>query len=301
MEKLLFSTDTNRKLAKKIIQKVDFEIGKAEVGKFSDGEIKVFLKESVEGKKVFVLGSSFPPADNLLELLILINTLKVNGAEKIVAIIPYFAYAKADHIDPPGAPLSAKLMVDFIKQSGAEKVISVNMHSRKAESFFGPMLTNLDAIPILAEEFKKIKISDLVIVSPDEGGLERAETFARTLKAKNIAYIKKYHPGLEKISSQGIEGEVKGKNVVIVDDMIQSGGTIINAINELERAGAKDIYLAVVHLVRTGPGMKKLAKEKRIKKIILTNTIPTEIKLPANFKEIDISEIIIKKLIGDKA
>jgi ribose-phosphate pyrophosphokinase len=296
MKDLLFCTNANTDLAGKVSGKAGLELGKADVGKFSDGEVKVFLKESVEGMQVYALGSTHPPADNLLELLILTNTLKVNGAKKVTAVIPYFAYAKADHIDPPGAPLTAKMMPDFVKISGADRILAINLHSPEAEKFFGPSLERLDMIPALAKEFKKLNVPNSVVVSPDEGGIERANEFAKILNIKNIAYVKKYHPSLEEIGSRGIEGEVKGKNAVIVDDMVQSGETIINAVRELRKAGAENIYAAIVHLVSTGPGVDRLIGEQAIKEIIFTNTIPPNRELPPRFREVDVSDLIADRL-----
>ncbi len=296
MKKLIFATQSNKKLARKIAKEKKFVLGKVKIGRFADGEISVFLKEKVKRKKVYVLGSTFPPAENALELLILINTLKENGAKKIIVIIPYFGYAKADHIDPPGSALTAKLMAQAIELAGADEVRVVNLHSKQGEKFFKVRLKHLSVMPLLADYFKKKKIKNLAIASPDLGGVKRAKEFAKELKNKDLIKIKKYRSAPDKAKVSEVVGEVKGKNVVIVDDMIQSGGTIIKAVRALKKQGAKDIYVAVAHLVFTGPSVALLNKEKNIKQVVLTNTISPTIKLPQKFKKVLIDDLIIDNL-----
>jgi len=292
MKKLIFYTNSNIALAKKIANKSGLQIGKADIKKFADGEISVLIKEKVKNKEIYVLASSFPPADNLLELLILIHTLKVNGAKKIKLIIPYFGYAKADHIDPPGASLAAKLMVKLIEQAGVDKIIAIDLHSKRVEKFFKKPLIHLSAIPILAEYFKKKRIKNLAIVSPDLGGVKRAEKFAKILKIDKIITIKKYRPSFDRVKIEKILGEVNKKNIIIVDDMIQSGKTIIKAVEALKKGGVKDIYVAVSHLVFSGPSVSLLAKNKNIKEIIFTDTISPTSKLPLKFKNLSILNLI---------
>jgi len=294
-KRLLFSTGTNHDLAQNIIKKTNIKLGKVDIGTFSNGETKVFLQEDVTGKHVYALGSTFTPNDNLFTLLLLINTLKVNGAKHITAIIPYYAYAKGDHLKVPGTSLTAKLIADYIKHAGADKIICINLHSTRVEKFLGKKLIHLDMTEKLAEEFKKIMPANMLVVSPDEGGLKRAKQFAKILKVKETACIKKYHPSLDKTNSRGIAGNVKNKNVVIFDDMVLSGATIITATQELKKAGAKEIYLVVIHIINTGLGIKRLTHEKRIKKVVYANTIPSQ-KRPNKFKAVDVSDLILKNL-----
>lgn len=293
---LLFSTNTNPGLAKKIANKTKLRLGKANVGRFADQEISVLLKENVKGKEVFALGSSFPPGDNLLELLILIHTLKVNGAKKVIAIVPYFGYSKADHINPPGATLSAKLMAETIQLAGADRIISINLHSKLSERFFKIPLLHLDAIPILAEHFATMEIKDPVVISPDSGGITRARKFAKIINVRQVIAIKKCRPRFDQVKVLKVMGNVKNKNVVIVDDLIQSGGTLIKAAQALKKEGAQDIYVAAVHLVSTGPCVELLSQSKEIKQVIVTDTMPYPKKLPVKFHMVSVDKLIAQKI-----
>ena len=292
IKKIIFTTNSNPSLAKAVANRTGLLLGKCEVKKFADKEILVYVKENVKGKSVYVLGSSFPPADNLVELLILIHTLKANGVRKINLIMPYFAYAKADHIDLPGTSLSAKLMVEFIELAGANKIITIDLHSEQVERFFKRPLKNLSAITLLASYFSKKRIDNLAVASPDLGGVGKAKQFAQVLGINKIITIEKYRPAFDKIKITKVLGEIKGKNIIIVDDMIQSGGTIIKAAQALKKQGAKNIYVAVTHLVSSGPSIPFLAKEKSIKQIIITDTIPTKTKLPSKFKKLSVAGLL---------
>lgn len=292
MKKIIFTTNSNKILTGKVAAIAHLRLGRAEVKKFADQEISVFIKENVKGKEVCALGSSFPPADNLVELLILIHTLKANGAKKVTAVIPYFGYAKADRVHPAGASLAAKLMAEAVELAGADKIITVNLHSRRLEKFFKKPLMRLDAMPLLADYFKKQKIKNLAIASPDKGGVARAERFARELGINKIIVIKKYRPAFDELKIINIKGEVKGRDIVIIDDMIQSGGTIIQAARALKKRGAKDIHVAVAHLLFTGPSVSKLNKEKIIKTVVITDTVPAKTKLPPKFKIVSVADLI---------
>jgi len=288
MKKLIFTTNSNPGLAKSITNLSNLSLGKCEVKKFVDKEISVYVKEKVKGKSVYVLGSSFPPADNLIELLILIHTLKVSGAKKVTLIIPYFAYAKSDH---PSTSLSAKLMAEAIELAGANKIIAINLHSKEVEKFFKKPLKNLSVMHLLAQYFAKKNINNLAVASPDFGGVERAKEFAKALNIPDVITIKKQYSKLGKAKVVKISGEVKGKNIIIVDDMIQSGTTILKATEALKNRGAKNIYVAVAHLVSIGPSVPLLAKERGIKEVVITNTIPNN-NLPANFKILSVASLI---------
>ena len=291
-KKIIFTTNSNPGLAKSIIAKTDLLLGKCEVKKFADKEVSIRIKENIKGKSVYVLGSSFPPADNLVELLILIHTLKANGTKKVSLIMPYFAYAKADHIDPPGMSLAAKLMVEIIELAGTDEITVIDLHSKQVEKFFKKPLKSLSAMALLASYFNKQKIDNLAVASPDLGGVSRAKQFAKVLGINKVITIEKYRPVFDKIKVIKVSGEVKGKNIIIVDDMIQSGGTIIKTARALKKQGAKNIYVAVTHLVFSGPSVPFLAKEKTIKQIVITDTIPTKNKLPSKFKKLSIASLL---------
>jgi ribose-phosphate pyrophosphokinase len=295
MSKFIFSTNSNSGLAKKIASQSGLRFGKCEIAKYADQEIRVLIKEDIKDKEVYVLGSTFPPAENILEFLLLVNTLKINGASKISAIIPYLGYAKSDKVHVGGS-LSAKFMAQTIELAGVDKIIVVNIHSKKTEGFFTIPVLNLSGTLLLSEHFKKLKIKNLAVVSPDAGGVSRAEDFAKNLGINEIVKIDKYRPATDQVAIHKIDGDVKNKNVVIVDDMIQTGGTLIKSAEALKKMGAKKIYVAVTHLVSTGPSIKLLTKEKNIDQIILTDAIPLNKNISKKFKKISIVPLIVEGL-----
>jgi ribose-phosphate pyrophosphokinase len=269
------------------------------VAKFADQEIMVFLKENVEKKEVIAFGSSYPPSDNLVELLILINTLKVNGAKKISVIIPYFGYAKADHVNPKGASLTAKLMAQAIEMAGADKIMAINMHSERVRKFFKKKLIHLSAMEILASHYRREELINFIIAAPDKGGVPRAQEFA-CLMSNELVIVEKSRSGFDKSKVVEVYGNVEDKNVIIVDDMIQSGGTMLGAAREFKKRGAKNIYIAVTHFVFSGPAVEKLQKEKFIREVVFTNTIPQEKKLPKKFKQVKIDDLIVEAIKKEK-
>ncbi|MDH4330242.1 MAG: ribose-phosphate pyrophosphokinase [Candidatus Moranbacteria bacterium] len=288
----LFATNSNCDLAKIISSKTTLIIGKCKITKFADQEISVFIEEDVTNQEVWVLGSTFPPADNMLELLILIHTLKSNGAMKVNVIIPYFAYAKADQVKPPGASLAAQLITQAIELSGADTITAINIHSERTINFFTKPLTHLSAISLLAKHFQEKNIKNLCVASPDSGGIKRAQQFANELEIDQLVITEKHRPAFDQVEILRVSGDVKHKNVIIVDDMIQSGGTIIESARALKEKGAKKIYVAVTHLVSTGPSIVLLKKERSIKKIVITDTIPQKEKLPSKFEVVSVADLI---------
>jgi len=288
MKYFLFSTKSNPGLAMKLIEKAPcLAGGKCLISHYKDGEILVHIDENIKGKKVFVLGSTFPPAENILELIILINTLKENGAKKIIVLMPYFGYGKQDKMKYSGDAMSAKLMANIIDLAGADKIIALDLHSEMAGSYF-KKLKHLSAVDTLAAYFKNIGLKKTVIISPDKGGIERAKRFASCLEIKKIVVIEKYRPKVDENKVIKIKGRVKGRNIIIVDDMTQTGGTLIESAKALKKEGAGDIYIALTHLVPTGPAIKNLEKDRNIKKIVVTDSI----KLPPGLYKSKKFEII---------
>ena len=288
MKYFLFSTKSNPGLAMKLIEKAPCLVeGKCLISHYKDGEILVHIDENIKGRKVFVLGSTFPPAENTLELIILINTLKENGAKKIIVLMPYFGYGKQDKMKYSGDAMSAKLMANIIDLAGADKIIALDLYSEMAGSYF-KKLKHLSAVDTLAAYFKNIGLKKTVIISPDKGGIERAKRFASCLKIKKIVVIEKYRPKVDENKVIKIKGRVKGRNIIIVDDMTQTGGTLIESAKALKKEGAGDIYIALTHLVPTGPAIKNLEKDRNIKKIVVTDSI----KLPPGLYKSKKFEII---------
>ncbi len=293
--KILFSTNTSLTLARSIASKKGIRLGKCEISRFIDEEISLRLRESVKGKSALVIGSTFPPAENLLELLILINTLKINGAKKITAIIPYFGYSRSDYQYKPGTPINARLMAKLIEAAGAGKVITIDLHSKRIKNFFNIPLTNLSTTKLLAAPFRKMRRGNLSVASPDRGGIGRAKDFAKELGIKSLIKIEKYRPKPEIAKVIKISGTVKNRSVIMVDDMIQSGNTILESAKNLKKAGAKKIYVCATHLAAPSQAINKLNKYKHIEKIAVTDSISHK-KLPKKFAAIEIDDLIANNL-----
>ncbi|NMB48513.1 ribose-phosphate pyrophosphokinase [Candidatus Kuenenbacteria bacterium] len=304
MANFLFSTHSNEELAGEILRNQSrgrgtrLKKGKCIISHYKDGEILVHIDEKVKGKKVYVLGSTFPPAENMLELIILINALKANGAGKIIALIPYFGYGKQDRIKYSGDAMSAKLMVRIIEDAGASEIVALDLHSQQVAEYFRVPITELQARAILAEAIKKLKLKNLVVLAPDLGADERSKKFADELGIKNLANVEKHRPKVDEAKITKFTGEVKNKNVVIVDDLSQTGGTLIAVAKFLKAKGAKDIYVALTHLVATGPVVANLRQEKNIKKIFTTNSIvrASDFKKDKKFVVLSVAELFGKSI-----
>ncbi len=298
----LFSTHSNEELAGEILHKTKkLKKGKCLITHYKDGEILVHIDEKIKGQKVYCLGSTFSPAENMLELIILINTLKENGAKKIIALIPYFGYGKQDRIKYSGDAMSAKLMTKIIEDAGASEIVALDLHSHRVEEYFQRPMKHLSALELLANHFRKAKLcapADCVIVSPDLGSDERSKKFAKILKVKDMAKIEKIRPRVDEARVTRFKGEVKGKNIIIVDDLSQTGGTLIEVAKHLKAKGARDIYVVLTHLVATGPVVENLRREKNIKKIFTTNSIvrTSEFKKDKKFEVLSVAELFVKNI-----
>lgn len=294
----LFATHSNPLLPQEIIKKSNKLIrGKCKISHYKDGEILVHLDEKVKDKKVFVLGSTYPPAENVLELIILINTLKENGAKEIVVLIPYFGYGKQDRIKYSGDAMSAKLMAEIIQLAGAKEIIALDLHSQLVKKYFANII-NLNANQLLSSYFADINKEEYVVVAPDMGGVTRAKKFAKELGIKNVAIIEKSRPKIDESKVVKMTGKVKDKNCVIVDDLSQTGGTLIKGAKYLKTKGAKDVYVVLTHLVATGPVIKNLGKDRNIKKIVTTNSIdlPKKIYKSKKFEVKSCADVFIKNI-----
>ena len=299
MKYYLFATHSNPNLLNELVKKSNKLVrGKCKISHYKDGEILVHIDEKIKGQKVFVLGSTFPPAENVLELIILINTLRANGAKKIVALIPYFGYGKQDRIKYSGDAMSAKLMAKIIEDAGASEILALDLHSQRVAEYFKVKITELQAKTILAKALKKLQLKNLVVLAPDLGADERSKKFAKELGVKNLAAIKKHRPRVDEALVINLKGEIKNKNIIIVDDMSQTGGTLTKVADFLKAKGAKDIYVALTHLVATGPVVENLKREKNIKKIFTTNSIvsASDFKGDKKFEIISIAELFVKNI-----
>jgi len=301
MKYFVFSTGSNPSLVKEIIKKSShLKLGSVIIDRYQDGEIMVHLKEAVNGQRVYVLGSSFPPASNVLKLIILINTLKANGAKEIILLIPYFGYGKQDRVKYSGDALSAKLMVDVIRLAGVKKTIALDLHSQMVEKYFKNPLVHLNSYLLFATYFKKlIKVKDdWLVVAPDKGGEKRAQVIAQRLGYQKVTIINKVRPQVDRVKIISITGEVKNKHIIINDDMCQTGGTLIAAAKGLKALGAKDIYVSFTHLLPTGPAIANLLKDKNIKQVVFTNSveIPKGMIKNKKFQQLSCASLFFKQI-----
>lgn len=283
----IFSGTANKDLAKKICKELGKPLGELEVGKFSDGETNVSLGETVRGADIFVIQPTCSPTnDNLMELLIMIDSLKRASAGRINAVVPYYGYARQDRKAKAREPITAKLVANLITTAGADRVISMDLHAAQLQGYFDIPVDHLLGGPILAEYFKDFASKeDAVVVSPDVGGVQRARNFAGLLDLP-IAIIEKRRPKANVSEVMNVIGDIEGKNAILVDDMIDTAGSIAKAAEVLCDFGAKSVYACCTHPVLSGPAIERLEKSP-INKIVVTDTIPL-----TDDKKIDKIEVV---------
>jgi len=271
----VFTGNANRNLAAEIAKYLGVQLGDATCSRFSDGEISVKVNENIRGKDVFIVQSTCPPSnDNLMELLILIDAARRASAQRITAVVPYYGYARQDRKDQPRVPITAKLVANLITAAGANRLLTIDLHAGQIQGFFDIPVDNLYAVNVFVDYFSKLKIENLVVVSPDVGGIKMARAYSKRLDA-SLAIVDKRRISDTQAEVVHILGEVDGKNVVIVDDLISTGGTVVEAAGALGEKGAKDIYVAITHPVLCGPALKKL-KAAPFKELAVTDTIPLD-------------------------
>lgn len=270
----LFTGNSNPDLAEKISSYLQISLGKATVSAFADGEILVRIEENVRGMDVFIMQSCCNPVNkNIMELLILIDALKRASSQRITAVIPYYGYARQDRKDQPRVPITAKLVADLITAAGADRVLTMDLHAGQIQGFFNIPVDHLYSTPIMLEHInKKMDLTDLVVVSPDAGGVERARAFAKRLKV-GLAIIDKRRdaPGMAKVMN--VIGDVADKDILILDDMIDTAGTICQSAEAVKANGARKILAGCTHAVLSGPALQRL-NDAPIDEIIVTDTIP---------------------------
>ena len=280
----ILSGTSNPRLSKEISKKLKLKLINTNIKRFADGEIYIEINENIRGNSVFVIQSTSTPAnDNLMELLLCIDALRRSSAKNITAVIPYFGYARQDRKVAPRTSISAKVVSNLITNAGANRIVTVDLHAGQIQGFFDIPVDNLFTTPLFARYIKKkFKSKNLVCVSPDVGGVQRTRGLATKIKA-DLAIIDKRRPAPGKSQVMNIIGEVKGKNCIIVDDIIDSGGTIVNAVEALKKAGAIDVYVFITHAVLSGEAAEKI-KRSKIKKLIITDTIDNSFKIKNNSK-----------------
>lgn len=269
----IFTGNAHKNLAKNIANELGVPVGDSDVTKFSDGEISVNINETVRGVDAFLIQPTCNPVnDNLMELLIMIDAFKRASAGRITAVIPYYGYARQDRKAKARDPITAKLVANLLTAAGADRVLTMDLHAAQIQGYFDIPVDHLLGVPLLAECFKRKEIEDLVVVSPDLGSVTRARNFADKLDAP-IAIIDKRRPKANVSEVMNIIGDIENKNVIIIDDMVDTAGTLVNAAEALQKFGAKDIYFGCTHPVLSGPAVDRIRKSC-LKEVIVLDTIP---------------------------
>ena len=280
----ILSGTSNLKLSKDISKKLKLKLVNTNIRRFADGEIYIAINENIRGNSVFVIQSTSNPAnDNLMELLLVVDALKRSSAKNVTAVIHYFGYARQDRKVAPRTSISAKVVANLITNAGASRVVTVDLHAGQIQGFFDMPVDNLFTTPLFAKYIKKkLNSKKLICVSHDVGGVQRTRGLATRIKA-DLAIIDKRRPAPGKSQVMNIIGDVKNKTCIIVDDIIDSGGTIVNAVDALKKSGANEVYVFITHAVLSGDAVKKI-KNSRIKKLIITDTIDNSQKIKNNNK-----------------
>jgi ribose-phosphate pyrophosphokinase len=270
----LFSGNANRPLAEEIAQHLRMRLGDADVSRFSDGEVYVQINENVRGQDVFVIQPTCPPVnDTLMELLVMMDAFKRASARRITAVLPYYGYGRQDRKVMPRVPITAKLVADLITAAGCHRLLAVDLHAGQIQGFFNIPVDHLFAAPpVIVDYLAKKDLQDLVLVSPDAGGVERARAIAKRLSA-GLAIIDKRRDGPNVANFMYLIGEVKNKDVVVIDDMIDTAGTLIQAVEAVKREGARRVLACAVHGVLSGPALKRI-EESPLEEVIVTNSVP---------------------------
>jgi len=268
----IFSGNANNPLAQEICSDLNIRLGEADISHFSDGEILVQINENVRGKDVFVIQSvSKPVNQNLMELLIMLDAFKRASAKRITAVMPYYCYARQDRKVQPRVPITAKLVADLLEAAGANRLLTIDLHAGQIQGFFDIPVDHLYAAPVLVDYLQKRDFKDFVVISPDAGGVERARAIAKRINA-TLAIIDKRREGPNVAKVMNIIGDVKDKDVIVVDDIIDTAGTLVQAVEALKKNGAKRVFASCTHAVLSGPAVERI-NNSALEEVIVTNTI----------------------------
>ena len=290
----VFTLNSNRELAEEIANHIGTSLGKCSVTEFSDGEIQINIEESIRGCDVYVVQSTCTPVNkHIMELLIMIDALKRASARSINIVMPYYGYARQDRKARAREPITAKLVADLVQTAGATRLITLDLHAPQIQGFFDVPIDHLQGVPILTDYFEEKDLKDTIIVSPDHGGVTRARRMADRLGSP-IGIIDKRRPRPNVAEVMNIVGDIEGKTAILVDDIIDTAGTITLAANALIENGAKAVYACCTHAVLSGPAIERIENSK-IKELVVTNTIP----LPSEKKIDKITELSVAALIGE--
>ena len=295
---IVFSGNSNPELTKKICNYLNLPLGDAKVKTFSDGEIQIEINENVRLRDIFVVQSTCSPVnDNLVELLLMIDAFKRSSARRITAVIPYYGYSRQDKKVAPRVPISAKMVADLLTVAGANKIITMDLHAGQIQGFFNIPVDNLFAAPVLLDHIRETYDGDIVMVSPDAGGVERARAFAKRVDA-DLAIVDKRRDAPNVAKAMAVIGDVKDKVAIILDDMVDTAGTLTEAAAALKREGAKEVHACCSHPVLSGPAVDRI-NDSSLKSVVATDTIPLREKAAAcdKIKVLSISELVGEAII----
>ena len=302
MKLKLIAGNANPDLAQAIARQLEIELTPAKIGRFSDGEIQVKIIDGVRGADCFIIQSTCAPVnENIMELLVIADALKRASARRITAVIPYYGYARQDRKAEPRVPITSKLIANLITVAGIDRVLTMDLHARQIQGFFDIPVDHLYARPVLLEYFKNLKLHNPIVVSPDAGGVERARAFAKLLNA-DLAIVDKRRPRPNEAAIMNIIGDVKSRNAIILDDMIDTAGTLTKVADAIKRAGALKVYAAASHGVLSGEAIEKI-KISSLEEVAITDSIVHKKDLP-KIKILSIADLLaeaIKRISTDQS
>ena len=293
----IFAGNSNPGLAQEIVQAMGMEISQCMVKQFSDGEIYLQIKENVRGADVFIIQPTCTPVDrNLMELLLMMDAMKRASAERITAVLPYYGYARQDRKDKPRVPISAKLVAALLETAGADRILALDLHAAQIQGFFDIPVDHLFSTPVLIDYFRTVNIPDMTVVSPDAGGVERARAFAKRLNSP-LAIIDKRREEANVAEVMNVVGEVEGRNCLLVDDLIDTAGTLVKGAEALLMQGAASVSACATHAVLSGPAVQRI-EESELKEVVFTNSIPLseEARKSSRIKSLSVAKLLAEAI-----
>jgi ribose-phosphate pyrophosphokinase len=293
----VFSGNANRPLAEEICRYLGIQLGEANTSRFSDGEFNFQINENVRGADVFIVQPTCPPVDeNVVELLIMLDAFRRSSADRVTAVIPYYGYARKDRKDRPRVPISAKVMANIITTAGANRVLTMDLHAGQIQGFFDIPVDHLYAAPVMLDYFVKLNLPDLVVVAPDAGGVERARAYAKRLDCDlALADKRRDKEKMNTVEVMNIVGNVEGRTALIVDDMVDTAGSLTQVAQSITANGAREVYACCTHAVLSGPAMERIEKST-IKELVVTNTIPPRQSVSRKVKSLSVAGLLAEAI-----
>jgi ribose-phosphate pyrophosphokinase len=293
----VFSGNANRPLAEEICRYLGIQLGEANTSRFSDGEFNFQINENVRGADVFIVQPTCPPVDeNVVELLIMLDAFRRSSADRVTAVIPYYGYARKDRKDRPRVPISAKVMANIITTAGANRVLTMDLHAGQIQGFFDIPVDHLYAAPVMLDYFAKLNLPDLVVVAPDAGGVERARAYAKRLDCDlALADKRRDKEKMNTVEVMNIVGNVEGRTALIVDDMVDTAGSLTQVAQSISANGAREVYACCTHAVLSGPAMERIEKST-IKELVVTNSIPPRQSVSRKVKSLSVAGLLAEAI-----